>query len=84
MKRRRLMLAGGALLAAGVEGAPPLPVLMRSLPDPSEVRPAPDCHIPAPSPDARATQRALTWPAVDTPNTHPCHGEWSQCEPKAA
>jgi hypothetical protein len=76
-------LDGGFVPGAG-GGAPPLPVLSRMFPEPSEVSPAPDCQMPAPSPDATETQRALIAPAVETPNTHPCQGGTSQWEPKAA
>src|ERR1700686_670560 len=76
--------AGGVLPGVGVVGAPPLPVLSISVPAPSEARPAPDCQIPAPVSVALSTHRAFTLPAVETPNTQPCHGEKSQWLPKAA
>jgi hypothetical protein len=52
-------------------GGPPLPVVSRMLPGRSEVTPAPDCQMPAPSPWLTDTQRARISPAVETPNTQP-------------
>ncbi len=76
--------AGGVFPGVGVVGAPPLPVVRRIWPGPSEVRPAPDCQMPAPFAVWLSTQRALSWPEVETPNTHPCHGAVSQWLPNAA
>ena len=57
-----------------VAGSPPLPVTNTIEPDPSDINPVPDCQIPAPLLFAMlSTQRVVTWPAVETPNTHPCH-----------
>ena len=52
---------------------PPLPVERKIRPEPSETRPPPDCQIPAPETDGLSTavQRAVIWPAVDTPATQP-------------
>ena len=68
-------LSGGEVPGVGLVGAPKLPVPNSMRPGPSEARPLPACQIPAPSPDRTATQRAFTWPAVDTPNTQPWYGE---------
>ncbi len=66
--------AGGWLPGVGLLGAPPFPVLTISVPGPSEKMPEPDCQMPAPSAVSSVVQRALTWPEVETPNSHPWYG----------
>ena len=66
-------VAGGSSPGVGVLGEPPLPVTKKRDPGSSDIRPTPDCQIPAPPLlGALSTQREVTWPAVETPNTHPC------------
>ena len=77
--------AGGVLPEIGVVGAPPLPVLTSSVSGPSEVSPAPDCQIPAPSSVWLSDQRVFTCPVeAETPKIQPRQGRASQWEPKPA
>lgn len=76
---------GGELPGAATEGDPPLPVVSRSVPEPSDMSPTPACQMPAPSPFGLSTHLAVILAVVvDTPKIQPSQGWASQWLPNPA